>query len=242
MTNCYLCGDTPATKDLNLKGTFTAHSLAKYPDSDHLCDRCYLSVNIRANYFNPHKGKISILSGRNWSWLWQRDKLIYPVLDESQNPPMVSELPTREILRQWLVNPPTPPFTIAIAESGQKHILFLARPGYSRDQFPVQFEMDTVIVDRHLFVNYLGNVEQLMLLGATKTEILTGQYKSQFLLSNLNSYSDLDKLIETIRGSRLLELVLYVAIKPEKVDTVKVPEIIKTVEKVQNKDVQLSLF
>lgn len=225
MTNCYLCGKSPANHTLKLKDTFTAHSLAKSPSSDKMCDRCEYSVNLIAYYWNENKvgkgkkekGNWSKIYSRNWSWLYQGEKLIAPIFDgEKDGIPVVSKLPTRELIREWLINPPTPPFTIAIAESGQKHILFLALEAQSRDVFPVQFELDTLYIKRKEFCLLLENYEALMLLGATKTEITSGQYKSQFLLANLSIYQEYDDVILPYRGSRLLELIEYVAIKQEK--------------------------
>lgn len=225
MTNCYLCGKAPANNPLKLKDTFTAHSLAKAPSSDKMCDRCEYSVNLIAYYWNENKvgkgkkekGDWSKIYSRNWSWLYQGGKLIAPIFDgKKDGVPVVSKLPTRELIREWLVNPPTPPFTIAIAESGQKHILFLALESQSREVFPIQFELDTLYIKRKEFCLLLENYEALMLLGATKTEITSGQYKSQFLLANLSTYQEYDDVILPYRGSRLLELIEYVAIKPEK--------------------------
>lgn len=225
MTNCYLCGKSPANHPLKLKDTFTAHSLAKTPSSDKMCDRCEYSVNLIAYYWNENKtgkdkkekGDWSKIYSRNWSWLYHGEKLIAPIFNgEKEGFPIVSQLPTRELIREWLIDPPTPPFTIAIAESGQKHILFLAPESHSRDMFPVQFELDTIIVKRSEFTPLLANYESLMRLGATKTEITFGSYKSQFLLANLSAYQEYDNFILPYRGSRLLELIEYVAIKPEK--------------------------
>lgn len=240
MSNCYLCGATPAPNKLALKNTFTAHCFAKFPDSDHLCDRCQFSIDTRANYWNEAKGKYSLLYARNWSWLYQGSNLISPVFDgEHEGFPVVKNLATRIEMRDWLLNPPEPPFTMAIAESGQKHILFLAQEAQSKDLFPVQFEMDSVIVRRAEFSSLLIFFEQLMILGASKTEILTGKYKSQFLLNAyLNqNFIKLEEEISKRRGSRLLELVAYVAQKEEICQHCPPPKNGNT-----KKNAQLSLF
>lgn len=214
MNNCYLCGCSPATKPLLLKDSFTAHSLAKCPHSQYLCYRCDWSINLRANYFNPNKNKYSVLYSRNWSWLYKGTKLIAPNFNgEKDGLPIVENLPTRELLREWLVNPPEPPFTIAIAESGQKHILFLAQEALSREMFPVLFELDLIYINHYQFTDLLNTFEKLMQFDCTKTEILTGQYKSTSLHKNLWDILNRDNLIAPYRGSRLLDLIAYVAIK-----------------------------
>jgi hypothetical protein len=243
MSNCYLCGYSPASNKLNLKGSFTAHSLAVYPESNFLCDRCEWSINLRAKYQKPD-GKISTLYARNWSWLFKGENLIYPILIEQKNDlPIVSEMPSRALIREWLVNPPKPPFTIAIAESGQKHILFLAQEAQNRELFPVQFELDTIYIKRKEFILVLNAFESLMGLEATKTEILAGDYKSSFLLKNLDIFEDYDIVIQKYRGSRFLDLVSYVAIKSVTEITPFPTEVIEIKTEIKSiNPTQLSLF
>ena len=214
---CYLCGK-PATKSLKLKDSFTAHSVARVPTSDKMCDRCDWSINLRCFYFNPNKQKWGKLFSRNWSWLFQRDKLIAPKIEGTHTEgkdtlEIVSELPTRAQLREWLINPPEPPFTLAIAESGQKHILFLAQEAHNRDIFPVQFELDTLHLDRKKFTALVQNYEALMALDFSKSEIDSGDYRSDRLLKSFEQWESLEKQIAFFRGSRFFQLVSYVAVK-----------------------------
>ena len=214
---CYLCGK-PATKSLKLKDSFTAHSVARVPTSDKMCDRCDWSINLRCFYFNPNKQKWGKLFSRNWSWLFQRDKLIAPKIEGTHTEgkdtlEIVKDLPTRSQLREWLINPPEPPFTLAIAESGQKHILFLAQEAHNRDIFPVQFELDTLHLDRKKFTALVQNYEALMALDFSKSEIDSGDYRSDRLLKSFEQWESLEKQIAFFRGSRLFQLVSYVAVK-----------------------------
>jgi len=247
MCECYLCGNLNATHQYKFKDSFTGHSLAKCPESNVICDRCNYSLDLRANYLNPHKQKegkepkYSALYARNWSWLYQGEKLIYPTFNgEIQGLPIVENLPTRELLREWIMNPPQPPFTIAIAESGQKHILFLAQEANNRELFPVQFEIDTVIINRKEFIKVINSFESLMKLGATKTEIYSGDYKSQFLMDNLDNYSQFEDIICPYRGSRFFDLVRYVAIA-ERIEQPEVKQEI-TIKQTIKKPLQLTLF
>lgn len=214
---CYLCGK-PATKSLKLKDSFTAHSVARVPTSDKMCDRCDWSINLRCFYFNPNKQKWGKLFSRNWSWLFQRDKLIAPKIEGTHTEgkdtlEIVKDLPTRSQLREWLINPPEPPFTLAIAESGQKHILFLAQEAHNRDIFPVQFELDTLHLDRKKFTALVQNYEALMALDFSKSEIDSGDYRSDRLLKSFEQWESLEKQIAFFRGSRLFQLVSFVAVK-----------------------------
>jgi CRISPR type IV-associated protein Csf1 len=125
--------------------------------------------------------------------------------------PVVSGLPTRAEMRAWLLFPPSPPFRIIIAESGQKHILPWARVGHSRDCFPVQLELDSVWVDHREFTGLLGAYESLMALGFSKTEINSGSYHSDRLMRAIALYQDYEDIVAPYRGGRLLQLVAHVA-------------------------------
>lgn len=219
---CYLCGK-PATLPLQLKDSFTAHSVCKVPTSGMMCDRCNAAINGEEKqlwYWNEAKGKWSPLWGRSLSRLYQGDHLLAPTIEGERTEkgktfPVVSALPTRAQMRDWLLDPPEPPFTIAIAESGQKHILPWAQEGLSRDYFPVQFELDSVWVKRVEFTKLLQDFEALMALEFSKTEILSGEYHSDRLMKAIDCFFPLEDRIAPHRGSRILALASHVAQKPD---------------------------
>jgi len=215
MANCYLCATSPATQPLNLSHSFTAHSTAKCPSSNNLCDRCAWVIPLRLKYYNPNSKKEVMLFSRNWSWLLS-EKENHPKIEGDR----VSELPPRSLIRKWLLDPPEPPFTICIAESGQKHILPWSKQANSKEYFPVTFELDTVFIDRSKFTENIENYEYLLSLGLTKTEINTGQYKSQNLLKLISNekFKETEEIIKELRGSRLFELIGYVAVVPNTED------------------------
>jgi hypothetical protein len=221
MSNCYLCGATPANNPLKLKESFTSHSSCKATYSDKMCDRCSYTINLRCWFWNSTKEQYSALYGRGFSWLWQGETLLSPKIEGERTEksgkqdltlPEVSNLATRLEMRGWLINPPEPPFRIAIAESGQKHIEFLAQNAYSRDLFPVQFELDSLIIDRKQFIKYLDAYESLLAFGFSKSEINSGIYGGDRLAQNLESYLPFELVIKKIRGSGLFRLVGHVAI------------------------------
>ena len=217
MYNCYLCADSNATKPLALKDTFTSHNTARCPDSKHLCDRCAWCIPLRAFYWNETKKKYSAIYSRNWSWLFSSVESFPKIGDKltegKDTLQVVTELPTRILIREWLINPPAPPFTICIAESGQKHILPWALEANSRDYFPVQFELDTLHIYRSSFTHLLNCYEALMQMEFSKTEINSGDYRSDRLAKHYHEYSSFESVIENKRGSRLLGLISYVAVK-----------------------------
>ena len=220
MPSCYLCGQ-PATKPLELKSSFTAHSSARVPTSDKMCDRCHKTIIGEWQlcwYWNEGKGKWSKLWSRNWSWLWQGDTLLAPTIESSRTEgkdtlSIVSNLPTRQNIRLWLLNPPEPPFTIAIAESGQKHVLPWAIAAQNRDYFPVQMELDCVYVERAEFTELLYCYEQLMAMDFSKSEIDSGDYRSDRLAKVVGDegFWELDESAKKYRGGLQLKLASFVA-------------------------------
>lgn len=216
MGNCYLCGRL-AKKPLELKSSFTAHSQALLPSSNLMCDRCHKVIVgewQQCWYWNDGKQKWSKLWSRNWSWLWSGDKLLSPTIGgEREGFPIVSNLPTRKEIKNWLLNPPRPPFTIVIAQSGQKHILPWARTAQSQDLFPVQFELDSIYLERKEFAVLLENYTQLMEMGFSKSEIDSGNYRSDRLMSVIDnsSFWEKDEAVKPYRGSLLFNLAGFVA-------------------------------
>ena len=224
MTNsCYLCG-RDANLSLSLKPTFTGHNLAKCPESSFICPFCDSWINLRCWYFNPVKEKWNKLFSRNWSSLFVDDKLVSPIIQGTRTEgkdtlPIVSELPTRERIKDWLVNPPQGAFKICIAESGQKHIVPQAETGYNKDFFPVQFELDSIWINRQQIIELLS-VYETLLAWFNKAEINSGNYQSERLIkcwqqTSQESWQQLETTLATVRGSRLLELISYVAIKSD---------------------------
>lgn len=220
MDKCYFCS-APATHPLSLKSSFTSQNLARLPDSDKICDRCDYWLNLRCWYFSPHKDKWSKLFSRNWSNLFVKDRLVSPIIEGSHTEgrdtlSIVRNLPTRAEIRSWLIDPPDPPFTICISESGQKHIVMWSQAAYSRECFPVQFEMDSIQIDRKSFTKQLLDYEKLLTI-FSKTEIDKGEYHSDRMIKywQIHGYDEwqrLENIIAPLRGGRLLQLISYVAI------------------------------
>lgn len=229
MSNCYLCAK-PGSNPLELSNSFTMHSSAKCPESKMLCDRCYSTISGNQKqlwYFNLNKDKWSKLWGRSLSRVYQGDKLIAPIIEGEYTEgkdtfPVVKNLLTRVEIREFLLYPPEPPFTIAIAESGQKHIIPWALEAQNKELFPVQFELDTVYIDNR-FKELLNVYERLLGLGFSKSEIDSGDYRSDRLMKVFDKYWELEEAIgyasaeEAIakaRETRLLQLISHIAQTP----------------------------
>jgi hypothetical protein len=221
-------------------------------------------VTQRVWYHNQEEDRWVSLYLRGIHQLWQEDVMLSPTLGKPEvhtqvsaagktgkpaTYPVLSGVPKRIEVKEWLLNPPKPPFTIAIAESGQKHILFLAQEGYSRNHFPVQFEMDCLQIDRVAFSDLLAQYEKLLQAGFSKAEIDSGNYRPDRLLANIDIWQIYDAAISKERSSgkpsRLLQLISFVAIKPEYVEPIAKVEsaVTATTEPVKvGKNGQLALF
>lgn len=210
----------------------------------HLCDRCHkfmLGDTVQCWYFNTEreqsdgtKGAYSKLFARSFSWLWQGDTLLCPTIGAPEEHisvsasgkvgkpetfPVVANLPTRAQIRSWLLDPPEPPFTIAINQNGQKHVLYRAQPAQSRDYFPMVFEEDVLYIDRIPFTALVNTYEALLTLGFSKTEVDSGEYRSDRLCKCMEVWSPLENQIVPHRPggkpTRLLQLVNHIAQKHE---------------------------
>ena len=227
MNYCYLCGKegdwNHLTNDL-LGKFFTNRSLCRAPTSDVVCDRCHWALKGHLWFWNEAKKKWSDLPVRGITVLYSQNKLLFPELEgefthNGKTFPLVKTLATRKQIKEWIINPPLPPFVISITESGQKYVLPWAQDGYNKDFFPVQFELDSIWINRQQFIKLL-NAYETLLTWFNKAEINSGNYQSERLIkcwqqTSQESWQQLDATLATVRGSRLLELISYVAIKAD---------------------------
>jgi len=218
MTTCFFCGEA-ANKQLVLGDKFTARSRAKNPSSSLICDKCNFAIKTSAWYYNETKQAWSKVFARCWSWLESTTER-YPVFTFNESPhkddlPVATQVPTRKLIREWIINPPQPPFSICLATSGQKHTYPFRHTAYDRDFFPVLLEEEVVWLKREEFINCLNSFETLMEIGFSKTEILTGEYRSDRLMKCLDTWAELEAIIKINRGTSYGELLGYVARIPD---------------------------
>ena len=117
-----------------------------------------------------------------------------------------------QLIREWIVNPPSPPFTISIAVSGQKHTYPFSQVANSRNLIPILFEEDIMYWqnnDRELLTAF----ESLMAMGFNKTEITTGEYSSNKLLKvDLDIFSQTESIVGQVRNALKMNLLSFIAI------------------------------
>lgn len=194
---CRLCGGgayrgTPFAEWL--KPTFTDHDLLRRGEI--ICAACLFCCQERTEYMALVTGREKPQRTRTYSHLVVAGKWV--VLGKAQKREM------RALLAQS-------PEVAVIADSGQKHLIFRARPGWW------QFELCPPIepaADR--LSRILAATDEIYERGATKDEILTGRY-SQGSIRRIGpaEWRALDAMVSPHRGSALLQLAVFLTLRPE---------------------------
>ena len=218
---CWLCGGPTEGvgwwREKWLTPTFTNHNLAAVLSSRAICQPCVAmaSKTTWETYVAAHPEK-GLKTGHAMSWRFYSHVFAAGLHD----------CPTRERWRQWLLEPPEPPFLFCVSTSGQKHLLFRCRIAGSRELYPVQFEDDLVMVRRDRFAGCLADVEDGLAAGLRRDDILTGRYNSrQALNAGLARWRDLEYRLDRWRRMEpgMLRLAHRFANKIEKTEEEEKP-------------------
>jgi CRISPR type IV-associated protein Csf1 len=137
---CFYCGmlcGEHHTKDEYVKDTFTNRDIVKFPGSDFVCGCCVESM---ATLVTTTLIDGDVKSGRGgaprtYSW----------VLDGRNNKAFSKA--HMDFARNILSNPPEPPFSIILSDSGKKQLIFRAPVNYDRYRYVIQFEEVHVEID-----------------------------------------------------------------------------------------------
>lgn len=188
---CWLCGGLTENRGQlvkkAIKDTFTDRDKARWPGSKSICAGCAFCLSFK--------------SLRNYSILATKTELKHP---------------SRSEIRDYLLEPPEPPFVFCIAATGQKWLHFRAQMAYEKDGFPVQFEETPVCVWWGLLVDWLESIETLYTV-FSKEEILLGNYNQNRIRQfGLRGFQEYEGKIARRRGTRLFGLAVFVAQKKEK--------------------------
>ena len=126
---CFYCG-APASNPLVLSSTFVDWWTVAQPESRQICDGCLISIDEKISI----KGKDKPQKTRGYSWLVELEKRT-----------SYTKANKKEIYAH-LLNPPKPPWAFAIAESGQKHLLYRTPINQeSEPPFIVQLELEQIV-------------------------------------------------------------------------------------------------
>jgi hypothetical protein len=141
---CYFCGsdcDETYKSHEYVKDTFTNRDIVKFPQSKYVCQGCVESIGwgedemLMLDGSIKHRENDRGMAPRMYSWILTMDKRIAFTKAHIAL--------ARDLI---LYNPPEPPFSIIIADSGQKQLIFRAPVSVSKDVFPVMLEDEIIEV------------------------------------------------------------------------------------------------
>jgi len=125
---CFYCGN-PADVPLKLSSSYVDWWVIAQPESNMICRGCEWMLNEKREI----KGKDKLQKTRNYSWLVEAEK---------QTPYTKAN---KADIAAILLDPPQPPWAFAIAESGQKHLLFRTPVNVEpQPPYAVQLELETI--------------------------------------------------------------------------------------------------
>lgn len=196
---CYLCaGPVWEPIPARLPDTFMDHDKARAPLSPHICQACAFSMQERSTTLAKRVGKDKPQLMRNYSHIVLHG-VWYP-LSKAQ------KTETYALLLQL-------PEVAVIAVSGQKHLLFRARPGLW------QVEEQAVPPDVATLQAIMEHVQALYDAGFGKSEMQSGDYLPYRLFRcDLDAWHAHETALRRWRGSALFELAIYLVQKTEDVE------------------------
>lgn len=217
-SSCWLCGGETEQLGHHVKdvitSSFTDTNVAKCLDSQTVCYSCAALMKKEAwqaacekhghNPYFPVKDdkKPALASWMFSSHVFSKDGWLRP---------------SRQEFAEILINPPSPPFVITIAEVGKKHVIFKAQTNYSKDKFFVQFDEDRILIDAKKFKEILSKVEDAYVF-FSKDSILTGNYNQAAILkAGFKTWQNHESKLSIIRNSDkpMLKVACFVARKVE---------------------------
>lgn len=194
---CRVCGaeDVPGIPfDTWVRDTFTNHDQLR--PGDIICEVCQFSFAQGSEFLAVRVGKDKPQRMQNYSHIVLRG--VWHPLHKGQKAEIL------DLLRQS-------PEVVAIGTSGQKHIVFRARPGWW------QIEEQCVRPDLHALDTCLDLVGKLYRI-FSKEEIGTGQYSPGRTMQyaqayGLDDYLAVETALRQWRGTAYFDLALYLAQK-----------------------------
>lgn len=201
---CWLCGadleGLGVPRTVLIRDTFMDHDKCTVPAATHVCCGCAWSFSEQIHM----AGREKLQRLRNYSHFVIDGKWI--CLSKGQK---------RE-MQQILLDPPAHEWLGVIAVSGQKHIIFRAPTAYGRVACAIQVEEQRLTYTPPELRLIVADVEKLIALGFSKTEIDTGQYaQHRILKASVAAWQMADTRVRVHCGRPVFELALFLAQKEE---------------------------
>lgn len=203
---CRICGREKTGLDFNawVKDTFTNHDLLL--PGDIICDSCLFWFDYNSVELQQRMGKDKPQRMLNYSH-FIKGGLWFPFSKSNKAgmADMLAEFPFPEIA--------------AVAESGQKHIVFRARMNPAGQAAGwIQFEEQSLWVEQSALCETLAVVNDLYRI-FSKTEIETGKYyPANIIKFGIDPWRAQEEKIRRLRGGLLLKLCLFLAQRKEEND------------------------
>lgn len=124
---CFYCGN-PASHPLKLSSSFMGWSEVSRPDSREICAGCVWALDQKREMV----GRVKPQKTQSYSWL---------ITSEGQTPYTKAN---KTDLLSLMLTPPAQPWSLALAASGQKHLLYRTPVNVS-PPYAVQLELETVV-------------------------------------------------------------------------------------------------
>lgn len=192
---CNLCGEE-VHGGIPIKKMFSSNymdwPIHKESDSTHICAACSFCIGM-----NP-VGRIALFR--------------YPIVADKE-----LHLCSRKQFREYLLNPPDPPFVMIFPTSQKKHLFSKAQVSYSRRNFFCNLEEMTVTVNPGI-KPLINDIEALRGAGFTKTDIESARIPvSVFKKYKIEAFK-CEKMIERMEElakSEMFALALEISQKME---------------------------
>ena len=191
--NCTICGASTVGGIANKKmfsGHYCDWGIHKAQQSDHVCAGCAFTMLL-----NMQSHRCGLL---RYSFL-ASDTL---------------KICNRAQVRDYIINPPTPPFVMVVAVSQKKHLAIKSRMSYDRENYFCMLEEECIQVNRQQAEDTIKVCEALRGIGMTKDEICKGIIRFDKIKDfKLDAFDKINHALRPCMGSRLFDLCLFVAQK-----------------------------
>lgn len=219
---CWLCGGSTGgvgwPQTTAIAPTFTQHNTAKCGDSDAVCQSCAAMAHaaVFQDMVRSRELPIKIWTQAGWH------SYSHLILESGHY-----EAPTRERMRQVLLDPPAEGWILTVNSTGKKHTIFRATVARGRAHFPVQFDEETVWCRAEDLAECMAAFEALCALGFSKDSILTGEYHhAQMLKAGIARWRPAEERVAPWReiNPAMLTLVHFVALGPRHFEPIEAIE------------------
>lgn len=192
---CNLCGE-PMKEGIPVKKVFSGNymdwSIHKKAGETHICKYCLFCLGMNI------EGRIALFR--------------YPIVAEEEE----LHLCNRKQFRDFLLNPPEPPFLMILPTSQKKHLFSKSKVSYSKKQYFCNLEEITFSVNDKIR-KLVETIEALRGIGCKKEDIAAGSISGNVIKDyEVYSLEKLIAIIEEIRKNPMFPLAIEVAQKAEK--------------------------